>query len=471
MSRVKMLIEEVEDGDLPGYCMICGTEPAAVQHPDMLTYVPFPLSLLGVLGRYITPKKIKMSIPTCAGCAEPYRNEKNMGLIWDSLKTVALVALLVVVGVDTSGLPRSLIVPMLILISTWVLQFFYFSTVGRKAAVRLANIDRKSVALDIPGGQWGVHYTKYKQEKETSGRRAGAPKPGSTFAPTAPTSSAPVAPTAPVAPVTPPTAAPASIAPPSVAPPKVAPPSVAPPKVAPPIAPPMAPPSVSPPKVAPQTMAPPTVGPPKMAPPKMAPPNIGPPKIAPPVSPPTTVVGSPAPDGSLANSHLANIPDNLPEFLSKVALGDLDVLESALQKGSNLNEALPNGMNALHIVAISGEMQLIDALVRRGIPVNSVMQAGLTPLHLAIQCKNQSVVGMLLAKGANPNQPNEQGYTPLHWCAAVNDERLDHKTRHQIAELLRRGGGDVTLVTQDGKTPYQLAVENGHDKVAETFKP
>lgn len=171
----------------------------------------------------------------------------------------------------------------------------------------------------------------------------------------------------------------------------------------------------------------------------------------------------------LEGADFAKIPPNLPEFLDGVKQGDSDKMEAAIKDGADFNEALPNGMNGLHIASIAGLMQVADMLIRRGIPVDSEMGNGLTAMHLAVQSNNQSMVGLLLAKKGNPNHANQDGRTPLHWCAAVKDSRLDPNNRFKMANVLVRGGGDINAKDKNGKTPADLAKEGGEGKVAEAF--
>ena len=165
----------------------------------------------------------------------------------------------------------------------------------------------------------------------------------------------------------------------------------------------------------------------------------------------------------------ARIPSDLTEFLVAVKEGDFDKVETLLSTGTDVKEALPNGMNGLHISCIAGLMQLADLLIRRGIDVNCEMANGLTPMHVAVQSNNQGMVGLLLAKKGNPNKPNHEGRTAVHWCAAVRDTRLDPNNRFKMANVLLKGGADITAKDKDGKTPAELANEGGEGKVAQVF--
>ena len=172
---------------------------------------------------------------------------------------------------------------------------------------------------------------------------------------------------------------------------------------------------------------------------------------------------------ALEGEDLARIPGDLPEFLAAVKEGDFDKIETLLGNGQDITEALPNGMNGLHISCIAGLMQIADLLIRRGLDINGEMDQGLTPMHVAVQSNNQGMVGLLLAKKGNPNKPNHQGRTAVHWCAAVRDSRLDPNNRFKMANVLMKGGADVNAKDQNGKTPADLANEGGEGKVAQAL--
>ena len=400
MPRVKILKTDIEDNDIPAVCMICGEKPADIQEPTKVGLSSMPLAVLGLIGRLINPRKISMSVLCCHDCKAGYRYEVNMGLIWDSLRTVALLSFVYMIAVQPQGLPKNLMFPAIAWISTMLLETVYFFTIGRKNAIRVVAVDKNSVSLDLPNGKWGVSYTTHKREKTQ--RR------GSTLPPGPPASLLPSAPNSmPTAPVLPPS-----------------------------------------PAAAPATMAPPL------------------PTPTPPVAAQPSSAGKPYP---LDGDDLAFIPEELPEFLQAVKMGDSDLLEEVIKKGGNLKESLPNGMNGLHLAAVAGLMQMADFLIKHGLPVNCEMNKGLTPMHLAVQSNNQNIVGLLLAKKGNPNHRNAQGQTTLHWCAAVQDSRLDQSNRYKMAKMLTQGGGDLEARDNNGHTPAELARLVGDEKVAEAF--
>jgi hypothetical protein len=387
MSRVKILKTELWDNDIPALCMVCGENPAQTQHPTEARHVFFPLNMLGIVGRLITPKKIPMNVVCCNNCKSGYLYEQNMTILWQSLRTVALLFFVYAIAVNTASLPKSLVFPVIFAFSVVLLEIAYFWGIGRKHAIRCAKMDEGTVSLDLPNGKWGVAYTTYKREKNQKRKASQAPihdpqpasSEGGSSAPPPPTGQAPT-------------------------------------------------------------------------------------------------INQGFPDGgasktlALEGANHAHIPAELPDFLDAVKMGDSERMEEVLKKGdADLNETLPNGMNALHVASIAGVMQMADSLIRRGVSVNSQMANGLTAMHLAVQANNQNMVGLLLAKKGDPNLGNDEGRTALHWCAGVNDERLDPNNRYKMALVLVRGGGDINVQDKHGKTPADLARETGDTKVAEAF--
>ena len=386
MSRVKILKTELWDNDIPALCMICGENPAQTKHETEAKYVPFPLNLLGILGTMATPKKIPFSVVCCNDCKPGYINESNMQTIWQGMHTAILFWLLIAFTVQSSSLPKSLVLPGVAIFSWILLKTVYFWAIGRKSAIRVAKMDEGTVSFDMPSGKWGVAYTKYKREKLESRKKAQGPGPGA---------------------------------------------------VQPPVAAPTGPP--------PEPGQGPTIGQSAAS---------------------TSVGGGGIP---MDGADVCQLPDVLPPFLDAVKQGNTVKMDEYLKAGEDINQSLPNGMNALHISALEGQMQIADMLIRKGLPVNGEVGNGLTAMHLAVQSNNQNMVGLLLAKKGDPNHKNQDGRTPCHWCAAVQDERLDPNNRYKMAVVLARGGGDGTITDKDGKTPTELAEQGGEGKVGSAF--
>ncbi len=162
-SRVKIQKLEIWDNDLPTVCMICGVAPGQTKHDTNAVYVPFPLSMLGILGRMISPKKIPFPVVCCNECKGGYDNEQNMTMLFDGLYTLAFCSLFYPVA--TQQIPKGFVVPAIAYFSVILLHGLYYWTIGKKYAVRCVGMDHGNISMEFPGGRWGVAYTTHKREK------------------------------------------------------------------------------------------------------------------------------------------------------------------------------------------------------------------------------------------------------------------------------------------------------------------
>jgi hypothetical protein len=183
MVTSKIQKSELESGDIPTLCMVCGEKDGETRIPFLARLVPFPLTMFGIVGKFLAPRKFPMTVITCKGCKSGFIYEQTMTNIWLSLRLLAVAALAYVLLADSEGAPENLLIPMLIVIITVGLESMYFWTVGKKNAIRVSNMDEQSVSLDLPNEKWGVAYTAHRREKEgrkKSGRSVGSmlPPPG-----------------------------------------------------------------------------------------------------------------------------------------------------------------------------------------------------------------------------------------------------------------------------------------------------
>ena len=108
--------------------------------------------------------------------------------------------------------------------------------------------------------------------------------------------------------------------------------------------------------------------------------------------------------------------------------------------------------------AAKGKLDLVESLVEAGADINAVDTTGQTPLHLAASNGNAGMVRMLLEDGAEPDLPDSsEGFSALHVAARAGDAH--------VADLLIRYGADLEARTRLQQTPLHLAAVNGHTEV------
>lgn len=140
--------------------------------------------------------------------------------------------------------------------------------------------------------------------------------------------------------------------------------------------------------------------------------------------------------------------------------------------GANMPEQIAEGLNVskvpivLALVALVG-VGLINYVVK-------LMPTGLEPrprekspegvraLFYGIEKNNLVYVQKVLSMNFDPNLHHDNGYTPLGYAAM--------KGSAPMVELLLRNGADATMVTKEGATPVELALQFGHNDVADLLR-
>ena len=85
---------------------------------------------------------------------------------------------------------------------------------------------------------------------------------------------------------------------------------------------------------------------------------------------------------------------------------------------------------------------------------------GETPLHVAAYTNNRDIAELLILSGANLSaRDGHYTGTPLHDAARMGHERL--------AGVLVQRGANVNARQMDGETPMRVALEAGHESLAQ----
>ncbi|EGG23727.1 hypothetical protein DFA_05861 [Cavenderia fasciculata] len=107
--------------------------------------------------------------------------------------------------------------------------------------------------------------------------------------------------------------------------------------------------------------------------------------------------------------------------------------------------------------------EVFSCLVTKGVNVNAINRNGESPLHKAIfnTTLAPTMLGLLLEAGANVNVTNKNGETGLHYCVRMG--------RTDLVTLLLKYGADKDII-KDGKTLYDIAIEENFTKLADFLK-
>ena len=152
---------------------------------------------------------------------------------------------------------------------------------------------------------------------------------------------------------------------------------------------------------------------------------------------------------------------------------DLDIFEAALTGRADLVQArlatdptlatawTADGFTALHYPAFFGGRDVAEALIEAGADIEapSRNEMAARPLHSAAAGRHVDVCRLLVERGADVNAAQHGGYVPLHQAAEHGDGEL--------VELLLGAGADPAIRMDDGRTAADIALEAGHEGLAE----
>ena len=183
-------------------------------------------------------------------------------------------------------------------------------------------------------------------------------------------------------------------------------------------------------------------------------------------------------------------------LISAATRGDLEMVNTLLQSGADVNQTDEKGFTALlralqndreeiaNILVARPELDVnaqgegganaligfvarqrvpaVQDLLNRGANVNLPDSEGDTALNIAVQRGNVELVNMLLSKGADPNIKNKLGGTPLMWAGVFG--------RKEIAQILLDKGADPRAKDVDGMTAAAWAAKNNRQEMVEFLK-
>ncbi len=149
----------------------------------------------------------------------------------------------------------------------------------------------------------------------------------------------------------------------------------------------------------------------------------------------------------------AVISKNLPRICALVAAGADIHLKVKGRRGVKIN--------LVYLATTYCSAELLDCLLYCGADIDArISLFGATSLFVAIIAKdNIPGARLLLERGADPEaRLSEWSDTLLHWAA--------YDGLFKAVNLLLEFGANARLTNDEGETPLDLAVRNGHDDVA-----
>ncbi len=126
-------------------------------------------------------------------------------------------------------------------------------------------------------------------------------------------------------------------------------------------------------------------------------------------------------------------------------MGSLDICESLLRKGADINIQDRHNCTALHYAAINNYLYITDMLLYYGADPNKKTYDGTTPLMAAVWAGNAEVTDMLIQAGADINIADENGYTSLLLAAQNGDTLISRLLIDQGANIAEKNGSNYDI--------------------------
>ena len=140
-----------------------------------------------------------------------------------------------------------------------------------------------------------------------------------------------------------------------------------------------------------------------------------------------------------------------------VARGDINGIETQVQKGVGLNIPAGDGLAPLHWSIASETIESMKKLLDLGADPNAKSIEGATPLMNAVQSNKIDNVNTLLESGAQVNLQDNRGFTALH--------RASEMGLVDMVKILLRNGADISIPAEGKHTALSLATMTKQDEV------
>ncbi len=154
------------------------------------------------------------------------------------------------------------------------------------------------------------------------------------------------------------------------------------------------------------------------------------------------------------------------DIFEAAALGKKQKVAEMISTDLNLvNAFAPDGFTALHYACFFGHPNIAELLLRYGADANARSRnaTSVMPLHSATaNVRKLKTVEWLVLYKADVNATQPGGFTPLHTAAAHGDA--------EIIDFLLSKGADPNKKDDNGRTPFELAKEKGHEQLVATLK-
>ncbi|WCR59677.1 MAG: Phosphocholine transferase AnkX [Wolbachia endosymbiont of Ctenocephalides felis wCfeF] len=130
--------------------------------------------------------------------------------------------------------------------------------------------------------------------------------------------------------------------------------------------------------------------------------------------------------------------------------------------GEDINSIDENGWTQLHLAAWEGRVDVADSLIKKGANINAENVFGRKPIHVAAESNNTNIIEFFFSKGMSIDDVDRYGRTPLY-CASWNGHL-------SVVQYLIEKGADINAQNKGGETSLDAATDRKHDDVVGYLK-
>jgi ankyrin repeat protein len=149
-------------------------------------------------------------------------------------------------------------------------------------------------------------------------------------------------------------------------------------------------------------------------------------------------------------------------LLYAAAINNYEIADLLLFYGASDSIRDKDGNTALMTAVFFGNLETSDVLLQNGLDPDAADKQLNTPLMIAAQQGNLPIAQLLLEKGAGLEKVNKQNYTPLAHAIQYRHEPM--------VRILIDSGANVNHNIQTGKNLYDLAHQQGNNKITKLLK-
>ncbi len=154
-----------------------------------------------------------------------------------------------------------------------------------------------------------------------------------------------------------------------------------------------------------------------------------------------------------ANINLVKKDGTTPLMLAAAKSDNLQLVQTLLKMGANVNDQSETGLTALSYAVNQGNEDVVDALLSEGADIHT----GRNPLLIAVRSNEFRMVEIFLAKGVDINTSDNEGETALMWAAK--------KGKTDIVRTLLAAGARIADKDKLGRTAEIFAQRGQHGEI------